>query len=143
VIAWIATKTGLSLLMVKIILCAVSIGAILYGLRLWGNSQWYKGETQGRITATQSIEKAKRDEWKAKEAAIAAGTATLDTEKRAVMAATDQLAADRATIGRNLKDGLAQIQRERNRQYESTAAVPDTLLWDAIRTVSAELAAAK
>jgi seryl-tRNA synthetase len=129
--------------MVKIILCAVSIGAILYGLRLWGNSQWYKGETQGRITATQSIENAKLVEWKAKEAAIAAGTATLDTEMRAIKAATEQLSQDRANLSRSLKASLAQIQRERSRQYESTAAVPDPLLWDALRAVSRELAAAQ
>jgi hypothetical protein len=139
---WLMTLWANPLARKIILYAAITLGT-LYALRQYGNRQWSKGEAQGRIGATQSIEKAKLVEWKAKEAAIAAGTATLDTEMRAIKAATEQLSQDRANLSRSLKASLAQIQRERSRQYESTAAVPDPLLWDALRAVSRELAAAQ
>jgi hypothetical protein len=141
-IAWIVKQTGLSALAVKLILLAAGSGVIWYGLRLWGNAQWAKGEAQGRITATANIQKAKDSEWKAKESAITADAKAVADEKLAVRAAGERLNQDRANLSRTLKDGLAAIQQERNRNYANTVAiVPDTALWDAIRTVSGDLAA--
>ena len=143
-IAWIALKTGMSALAVKLILSALAIGAILYGLRLWGNRQWYKGEMAGRQNVAAQIEKQKQAEWKIKEAAIIVDAVTVATEKRAVEAATEQLEKDRATIARSLKDSLAAIQQERRRNYENiVVSVPDPMLWDAIRSISRDLAAPK
>ncbi len=141
-IAWLATRTGLSILAVKLILLAVASGGILYGLRIWGNKQWAKGEAAGRLYEAKAIEKQKQAEWKIKETAIAADAANVAAEKRSVRAAADQLAQDRITIGRTLKDALAGQAAQRNRDYATTANVPDDLLDGAIRTVSRQLAAA-
>jgi hypothetical protein len=122
-----------------IIYCAITLG-ILYGLRLWGNKQWQKGEIQGRMAMGKDIEKQKQAEWKAKEAALALAAKNLDQDKRSVLAATEQLRQDRTNLSKTLSDAQAAIQRERNRQYEAVNTVPDLLLWDAIRAVSAELA---
>jgi hypothetical protein len=123
-----------------IIYCAITLG-ILYGLRLWGNKQWQKGETQGRMAMGKDIEKQKQAEWKAKEAAIAQATKTLDEEKRSVLAATEQLRQDRVNLSRTLTDAQAAIQRERARAYANAAAVPDNRIWDDIRAISRELSA--
>jgi hypothetical protein len=124
----------------KIILyCGIAL-AVLYGLRLWGNKQWSKGEAQGRLTVTKNIEKQKAAEWKEKEAAIAQATKALDDERRTVLAAAEQIRQDRANLSKTLSDAQAAIRRERTRDYEAVNAVPDLLLWDAIRAISAELA---
>lgn len=126
----------------KIALYGAAILAILLLLRWYGNRQWYLGEAKGRVTATTVIEKQKKEEWKAKEEALAAGAAEIGVEKRAVSEARARLDTDRANLSRSLKDGLARIQAERGRQYEGTAAIADADLDSAVRSVSAELAAA-
>jgi len=123
----------------KIITYAAIIAAILYGMRLWGNKQWAKGEAQGRLSVAQDIEKKIRAEWKAKEDAIARDAASIATEKRAVAAAAEQLAVTRANLSRSLNTTLAAIQQERNHDYEKVAAVPSNLLDAALRSVSGEL----
>lgn len=125
----------------KVIIYGAVILAILYGLRLWGNKQWSKGETQGRQTMAREMEKAKQAEWKAKEDAIATAASDIATEKRSIKVATDQLAQDRITIARGLKDGLASIQARKEANYANVAAVASTDLDSALRTISAELAA--
>ena len=140
-ISWIAMKLGLPIPAVKLILSAAAIGAICLCLRWYGNRQWYKGETAGRQFVSKELEKRKQTEWKVKEAAIASSAANIITQKRAVEAATEQLAQDRITINRSLKDALAATAARRNRDYASTLAVPDTQLWGVIRSVSGELAA--
>ena len=62
-IAWIVAKTGLSAIVVKVILCTALAGAAFYGLRLWGNKQWAKGEQQGRVSMSQELEKQNKAEW--------------------------------------------------------------------------------
>jgi len=123
-----------------IIYCAISL-SILYGLRLYGNRQLAKGEARGRLTMGRDIEKQKQAEWKAKDAAIAQATKTLDDERRTVLAAAEQIRQDRANLSKTLSGSLAAIQQERMRQYANAAAVPDNRIWDDIRAVSRELAA--
>jgi hypothetical protein len=138
--AWVLAMWANPLFRKIIIYCAITLG-ILYGLRLYGNRQWAKGEAQGRLTVTKDIEKRKAVEWKAKETAIAQAAADLASEKASVAVAIEQLRADRADLSRTLNVTLAQIQRERIRQYANAASVPDNRIWDDIRAVSRELAA--
>jgi hypothetical protein len=88
----------------------------------------------------RELEKQKQAEWKAKEAELEAGAATVANEKRAVEAAVEQLSRDRATIARSLKDALAARTAAERRDYANASAVPDSRIWNDIRAVSAELA---
>jgi hypothetical protein len=113
--------------------------AILLCLRWWGNAQWRKGETAGRIYEAKAIEKAKQSEWAAKDAAIAAAAKNIDSDKQSVKADQEALKRDRANLSRTLSDSLADIQKERMRQYANAAAVPDNRVWEDIRAISREL----
>jgi hypothetical protein len=119
---------------------AIALG-VMYAGRLWLNKHDSRIEQEARIKVTQELGKSKEAEWKAKEAAIARAATDLSTQKASVVAATEQLARDRADLSRTLNATLAQIQRERNRQYANAAATPDSAIWDSIRTVSSQLAA--
>lgn len=141
-IAWIVAKTGISAIVVKLILCAAALGAVLFALRLYGNRQWYKGQAAGRVYEAKAIEQAKQSEWKIKAAAIAADATKVDAEKAAIKAAADQLAKDRLSIGMDLKTALATQTARKERDYANTASVAPDQLDSAIRTISAELAAA-
>ena len=76
-ISWIVARTGLSAIVVKLILCAAVSGGIFYALHWYGNVQWYKGEQKGRESATSELEKVKKAEWAAKADAMAADAAQL------------------------------------------------------------------
>jgi hypothetical protein len=138
-ISWIVAKTGLSAIVVKLLLIAVASGSAWYALRLYGNRQWAAGELQGRISATQTVQKAKEAEWKFKETAIAADAKTVADEKLVLAAASERLTKDRINLSRTLKDSLARIQAVKGDNYANVLAVPDPVLWDAIRKVSREL----
>jgi len=124
----------------KITIGVLVILALGYALRRYSNRIYDEGYKSGKVAATAEMLKAKQAEWKAKEAAIAADAANITTEKRAVEAAAGQLAQDRITINRSFKDALAVTAAQRNRDYESTFAVPDSQLWGVIRSVSGQLA---
>jgi hypothetical protein len=141
VIAWIALKTGLSTLTVKLVLCAVGIGAIFFALRLYGNAQWAKGEAQGRLFMARDIEWQKQAEWAKREAEIVAGAAAVEAEKKSIATDRMQLSQDRAALNRTLQSTIASIQQERRRDYANTATVRDTDLDAALRALSRELAA--
>jgi hypothetical protein len=125
----------------KIIGYAAVIGAICWSIRFYGNQQWAKGEAQGRRYATVEIEKQKRAEWAAKEAAIASDAEALIGEKRALAAATESLRQERAQLSNSLNNALAIVAKAKERNYETAAAVPASGLDAAIRAISAELAA--
>jgi hypothetical protein len=138
-IAWIVARTGLSAIVVKLLLIALASGSAWYALRLYGNRQWAAGELQGRISATATIQKAKEAEWKSKAAAIAADAKSVADEKLVLAAAGERLIKDRADLSKSLKDGLARIQAERTKDYANASSVPDTIIWDDIRAISREL----
>lgn len=125
----------------KFIVGAGAIMAIFWFLRVYGNRQYARGEMAGRQHMAAEIERQKRAEWQEREDAIAREAEIVAGEKRAVEAAIEQISRDRMDLSRQLRDGLASIQRERIRDYESVAAVSDDRLWDAIREISGELAA--
>lgn len=126
----------------KFILYGGAILVISLLLRWYGNTQYYRGEQQGRVSMSRELERQKNAEWAERERVLAAAEETIAAEKYAVDAAIDRMNRDRADLSRTLRDGLAQIQRERMKDYESAAAVTDDQLWDAIRAISGELAAA-
>jgi hypothetical protein len=145
-IAWLALKTGLSMLVVKIILFAVASGAILFGLRLWGNAQWTKGEAAGRVNATQIMEKLKQAEWKKIEDQLAAEKqkVTADTEKLAIQqsALNDRIAED--AKHRQQEDALynqavAWSKLAKEQINAEVTAVPAVELVGAVRAQSARL----
>lgn len=125
----------------KLITYGAVIAAICLCLRWWGNAQWQKGETAGRMYEAKAIEAAKKKEWAAKEGAIVIAAKNLDAEKRAVEAAAEQIRKDRTDLSRSLADSLAAIREERMRQYAHAAAVPDDRVWRDIRVMSGQLAA--
>jgi hypothetical protein len=107
--------------------------ALCIGIRWWGNSQWRKGEEQGRKAATAAVEKAKRAEWSAREKEIEAGSARLAVDRAAVEEARKSLAA-------SVRRQIAASSAEREKGYEIAAAVPDAAVWRELRAVSAGLA---
>lgn len=125
----------------KVTLWAVIIGAIALGLRWYGNRQWAEGETHGRQTMAREMEKAKRAEWEARERELDAAASSLEGERRALTAATEQIARDRALLSRSLNDALERIRAERTSHYADAAVVPDSAVWRDVRAVSGQLAA--
>jgi hypothetical protein len=140
-IAWILALWANPLARKITVYVAIALG-VLYGLRLYGNRQWSKGEAQGRLTVTKDIEKQKQAEWKAKEMVIAADSAQLAAGKLAIKAAADQLAQDRATIARSLKDALAAQTATERSDYANAVSVPVDQLNTALRAISTDLASA-
>lgn len=142
-IAWLVLKTGMSALLIKIILFAVATVGICYGLRLWGNAQWQKGEKQGRVTAVQVIEKAKKEEWKVKESEIASKRIEIEKKMIEVDAASKQLAQDKTILIKGLKDELAKIDLKKPTQPSVVvSSVPDSELDGALRSLSNRIDAA-
>jgi hypothetical protein len=125
----------------RVVFYAAAILGICWCLRWWGNSQWLKGEQQGRQAMAREIERAKQAEWEDRERALAAAGAGIATEKRSLAAATEQIAHDRAALSRSLNDALERIRAERLSHYADAAVVPDSAIWRDIRVVSGQLAA--
>ena len=84
-ILWLTKITGLSPLVMRIITGAVGLSVIFLALRWYGNRQWYLGEEQGRIKATEIIDQAKKDEWAAKEAELAKRSEDLKAEHGGIL----------------------------------------------------------
>jgi len=125
----------------KCIFYGAAILGIFLCLRWYGNSQWKRGEQQGRQTMAREIERSKRAEWEARERELATAAADLDAEKHSLAAATEQIARDRATNKEILSVALERIRAERTNHYADAAAVPDDRVWRDIRAVSGQLAA--
>jgi hypothetical protein len=122
------------------ILCGAGALAVLYGMRLWGNAQWAKGEAKGRQTAIQWIEKAKLDEWKAKERSIAEQAGKLAIDRQTLDAQFAELRLARRSLDESLSRSLKQIDKTREANNARVYAVPADLLDGAIRSVSGDLA---
>ncbi len=115
--------------------------ALLYGLRLWGNAQWEKGEKKGRETAVQSIEKDKLREWKEKAGVIAAQAGQLEADRKIVDAQSSELQSARRNLETGLSRSLKQIANNHEANNAQVIAVPADRLDNAIRGISGELAA--
>lgn len=139
-IAWLLSILGTPIGR-KVTLWAAIVTAVALGLRWYGNRQWAAGEERGRQTMAREMERQKRAEWEARERELAAAADSLEGEKRALTAATEQIARDRASISRSLNDALERIRAERMSHYADAAVVPDSTIWRDVRAVSGQLAA--
>ena len=115
--------------------------AILFAWRIWSNRIYDQGVEAGRITATKEIEAAKQKEWVAKEEEIKAQFQAVEADRRAVDAARSELARTRANLTNTLTKTLAEIQGRETATGAAVSAVPVAELDNALRAVSAELAA--
>ena len=132
-IAWLVLKTGMQAWLVKLILLAVATGAILFALRLWGNEQWRKGEQQGRQAGMEFMEKKKNLEWAEKEKAQKVKDAELLKDRKT-------LASDSVANAKTLRDGLALIRSEMNRDRTIAITIPAHELPTAVLSRSRNLA---
>ena len=126
----------------KVAIGALVILAIGYALRRYSNRVYDEGYRSGKVAGMAEAEKAKLAEWKAKTEAIAADAAKVAEDQNAVAAAAVQLSQDRSTVGQQLKSSLESIRAERTKDYARVAGVSASDLDGAIRSVSADLAAA-
>jgi hypothetical protein len=141
-IAWIAAKLGVSVLVAELLTGGVIAAAVLFGLRLWGNAQWAKGEREGRLSGAADILKAKQAEWTARQKEIAAAAATAARDKAANEALAATIAADRRSARAVLDHVLAQANRTQEANGAKISLIPGDQLDGALRAKSAELAAA-
>jgi hypothetical protein len=127
----------------KVILYGAALTAILFALRIWGNRQWAAGEAQGRRTMALEMEKTKQAEWKAERDKLAAAAGAVARERVAVEAQASALARTRRELQDTLSRSLNQISLTSKVNNATAIAVPDADLDAALRTLSAELAAAQ
>ncbi len=139
-IAWLVMKTGFSAIVIKLLLLLVASGAIFWCIQYWGTKQWEKGQEAGRLYEAKAIEKAKIAVWELREKAIDIEVAQIIKEKESIDAAKAQLAQDRATIARSLKDVLAVTAARKEANNATIIAIPAAQLDSALRSVSGELA---
>lgn len=125
----------------KVVLYAAIALAVLYGLRLWGNKQWAKGEQQGRVSAAVEMEKDLKAAWKAREVALSDAAKNLAFERQTWATQTAELARARAGLQDSLSRSLNQIKTTHEADNAKVIAVAPDQLDAALRTLSAELAA--
>ena len=121
-------------------LIAIATISLFFAVRWWGNHQWAKGEQKGRLSVAADIEKAKLEEWKARENTILAEEKELASERQQAARTTEQLNRDREALRRSLADSMRVISDERMEGYVFAAATPDDRVWTDIRAISRELA---
>lgn len=118
----------------KLLLYAGLIAGSLLVFRWWLNGHDDKVYQQGKTAAAVELEKAKAEEWKAKEQGIADAYVQVARER-------EQLEADRAAMNQTLNYKLNQIRDELKKHQTTIVTIPSGDLDSGIRSVSAELAA--
>jgi hypothetical protein len=126
----------------RIILSGASLLAIFYALRLWSNRVYSEGFKSGKSAGLVEMETRKNAEWKAKADAIAADATKSAADRRAVEVEASALAESRRGIEAALSRSLKQINDRKEADNAKVASVPDADLDAALRSVSADLAAA-
>jgi hypothetical protein len=122
------------------IIIYVAIGISLFvAVRIYGNRQWVLGEAQGRQYVTDRLVKEKEKEWAEREKEIAAAKADIADKINILSRATERMIAERAEMEMSVDTELERIRNEREKGYQSAAAVPDNRVWTDIRAVSGEL----
>jgi hypothetical protein len=127
----------------KIVIGLAVALACLYALRRYSNRIFGEGYQSGKIAGAAETLKTKQAEWKAKETAIAIDAKTVADEKNAVKAAAESLSRDRANLSRALQDSRAAIQAKKENIYANISHINAGDLDAALRSVSADLAAAQ
>ncbi len=140
-IAWLVAKVGLSPILWKLIFSLAVIGVISYGIYRYGTAQWEKGVKVGKDVATEQIEKAKKAEWELAQKKIESAAGEVEAERTAVNAQKAELNRSRLAITQALSGALASARAQQETAHEVVIAVPADKLDDAIRALSAALAA--
>lgn len=141
-IAWLAGKLGLSQILIEVILAALLAGGCWIALQRWGAKQWAKGEQQGRDNVAADISKKKEAEWAAKEKTLAVEAATLAADRRTIDVQASEIAATRAATRAALTQIIDAARKTQGESNAKVLTVPGPELDDALRTISAQLAAA-
>lgn len=139
---WIAALWASQTARKAIIYGAVGLG-ILFGVRYYSNRVWSEGYEQGKTAGAREMEVAKKAEWAAKEKAIQTATADLEAQRSVIGAQSATLAQARRDLQAALKTSLDKISTTAKVNNATAIAVPDDSLDDAIRAISAELAASQ
>lgn len=133
----------------KAIIYVAVFAAICYGLRLWSNRVYSEGYKIGLDAGWNNAARQKAGEWKAKDDAIAKDAAKAAADSKAVDAKRARFDADeaasRAARKNNeaaLSEALAEIRAGREVDRAKANSIPADRLADALRAISAELAAA-
>jgi hypothetical protein len=121
-----------------IIYVAIAI-ALFVGVHWYGNWQRALGEAQGRQYVTDQLIKEKEKEWTEREKEIAAARADIADKINILNRATERMLAERAEMEMSVDTELERIRNEREKGYQSAAAVPDNRVWTDIRAVSGQL----
>lgn len=117
----------------KVLLYVAIAAAAAYGLKLWLNRHDARIYQEGKEAMAVEMEKAKREEWAAKEK-------TLAEKYLSVQAATEQLTKDRMDLYRSLNARLQAVKTATAHAPDAVVAIPDSQLDGAIRAISRQLA---
>jgi hypothetical protein len=126
----------------KIIIGAGALLAIFYALRLWSNRVYSEGFKSGKTAGLAEMEAQKTAEWKEKVGAMAADAAKNAADRKSLEAQASSLADSRRGIEAALSRSLKQMNTRKEADNAKMASVPDSDLDAALRSVSANLAAA-
>jgi hypothetical protein len=107
--------------------------AIFMGLRYWGNTQYYKGDTSGRKAMASEIEKTKAKEWADQEAQIAKDRADVEILIQGNNAQLLALQQARSAASQQFKAQLDTIDARAKEATSNALQVPVSDLPDAIR----------
>lgn len=126
----------------KIVLGTAALLAIFYALRLWSNRMYSEGFKSGKAAGLTEMETQKKAEWKAKADAIAADAVRIAADRRDLEVQSSALIESRRDIEAALSRSLTQMNQRKEADNAKVASVPDSDLDAALRSVSADLAAA-
>lgn len=124
----------------KAIISAAVLLAISYGFRRWLVHHDDGVRQQTRVEVTAEIEQAKKAEWAAKEKAIAADAAAIQTARDNLTTEAVTLNQMRAAINGTLDRKLSEIRASREATNATAFNVPADQLDASLRAISAELA---
>jgi hypothetical protein len=127
----------------KVALYGIVVVFALYLFRIWGNQQWYKGEQQGRVSATVELEEQYRADWETKQKEIEAFSTQVKIDRKSLDAEKELLRQSRSGLMSSLQSTLSKIESARYANETNVVAIPADELDAALRSLSAELAAAQ
>lgn len=117
-IAWLATKFGVSGFVVEIGLGLLLAGGGFWILRQYGNAQWYKGEQKGRENMSSELEK----QYLAREKVE---LSKLADDRKALTSKVSQVDQELVKIGKMQKEAVATLDKKlaENRQQGEVSHV--------------------
>jgi len=130
---------------------AITYGLIVFLLLLAGrwvyNGIYDRGRSAGRVEMAEELIKQKKDEWQARETAIAEKAAAQEQEIKAkrdqVNAQLQEIARARGETRTALNKFIDSLDKEKAKQYENVYSIPAVELDAAIRDLSNQLATAE